>query len=74
MKRVAVEGVLGLVSAALGVLTLLTRDWIEVVFRVDPDKSSGLLEWVVVVSLATLSLFWSTRAVRAWRTARTATE
>jgi hypothetical protein len=35
------------------VITAIWRDWIEIVFGVDPDKGSGSLEWLIVaVSLA----------------------
>ena len=32
-------------------LTLIVRDWIEVVFRVDPDTQSGTAEWLIVLLL-----------------------
>jgi hypothetical protein len=38
-------------AAALGFVTLIWRDWIEVVFRVDPDRGSGATEWLVVAIL-----------------------
>lgn len=34
-------------------LTVLVRDWIELVFRVDPDHRSGSAEWLIIgVALA----------------------
>jgi hypothetical protein len=33
------------------VLTLFWRDWIEVVFGVDPDGRSGALEFVIAAAL-----------------------
>jgi hypothetical protein len=33
------------------VLTFAWRDWIEAIFRVDPDRHSGALEWAIVAVL-----------------------
>ena len=30
--------------------TALWKDWIELVFRVDPDSYSGALEWLIVAA------------------------
>ena len=52
-RRFLVETALAVVSAALLLLTLLWKDWIELVFRVDPDGGSGALEWAITaVALA----------------------
>jgi hypothetical protein len=40
------------VTIIVFVITLTHRDWIEVVFGIDPDAGSGALEWAVWVSLA----------------------
>lgn len=70
--RVRVEVVLAAGAAALGLVTVVWKDWIEVVFRVDPDHGDGSLEWwivtgllVVAVALFALSRWEIQRAARA---------
>jgi hypothetical protein len=50
-SRFWVECALAGVSGSLLVLTLLTREWIEVILRVDPDRGSGSLEWAISAAL-----------------------
>ena len=66
------ETSMALVTGILFVITLVQRDWIEIVFGVDPDSQSGALEWLVVGALlvATIALFLL--AGYEWRKARTA--
>lgn len=54
--RFYVETGLGAASFVLVVVTLVWRDWIEIVFRVDPDNHNGLFEWLVVAVLALLTI------------------
>src|SRR5690348_14799444 len=42
------EAILGIIAGVLFVVTLINQEWIETVFRVDPDQGSGALEWFVV--------------------------
>ena len=49
--RFWVEVALAVVAGGFGVLTLVTREWIELLFGVDPDKGSGALEWAIVIAL-----------------------
>jgi hypothetical protein len=51
----AETGLAGL-SAALFLLTLVRRDWIETVLGVDLDHRSGGLEWIVAAALLLVSL------------------
>ena len=62
--RLWVELGLGLVSGLLLLVTFATREWIELVFGVDPDNGSGALEWVIVTCLAMLTLVFSALARR----------
>jgi hypothetical protein len=57
--RYRIEVTLAIVSTFLFVLTLITREWIEIVFGVEPDAGSGALEWAITLAflLAAVSLF-----------------
>ena len=65
-KRFWVESGSAIATAALAVLTLFWHDWIEVTGW-DPDRHSGLLEWLVVAALAALSVSSTVLAHREWR-------
>ena len=71
-RRFWFETGLAIVTGILFVITLAQRDWIEVVFGVDPDSRSGALEWLIVgvLLVATIALF--TLASFEWRRTRSA--
>jgi hypothetical protein len=54
-RRLRVEVAIGILAAALAVLTLVSREWIEVLSGWDPDGGDGSLEWLVVICLATVA-------------------
>jgi hypothetical protein len=58
MKRARIRGELFLAgaAAALGLVTIFWRDWIEIVFGVDPDHGNGSLEWLFVAALLAMSV------------------
>jgi len=66
------ETVLGTLTFLTFALTLVSRDWIEVVFRVDPDQHSGSLEWLIVGVLAVISATLFVLARMEWRRAAAA--
>ena len=67
--RFWVEAALASLTAVLFVLTLISREWIEWLFGVDPDGGDGSLEWAIVgvLLLATVVLAWFARVE--WRRA-----
>ena len=46
-RRLRIEVVLAVISAALCVLTLVFPEWIEALTGLEPDAGSGELEWVI---------------------------
>jgi hypothetical protein len=72
MLRFWLETIMAAGTGALFLLTLVTRDWIEAVFGIDPDQHNGSLEWFIVAALlaATLALVALARAE--WRKVRAA--
>jgi hypothetical protein len=53
----------------LTILTLLVPDWLEVVFKVEPDGGNGSLEWLIVAGMALVTLAFAVDAQRTWATA-----
>jgi hypothetical protein len=58
--RFFIEVGLGIASTVLTLLTFVQRDWIEVIFGIDPDQGNGVVEWLIVGGFlfATLALFF----------------
>ncbi|HEY1349140.1 MAG TPA: hypothetical protein VGF67_05905 [Ktedonobacteraceae bacterium] len=57
------------ITGVLCMVTLVWRDWAEVIFRVDPDQGSGSFEWMIVGVLLLLTLSMCALAGREWRRA-----
>jgi hypothetical protein len=57
-------------SMAAFVLTLLNRDWIEVLFRVDPDHGNGSAEWLILGFFLAVALITLVLASIEWRRLR----
>ena len=65
-----VEAALALAAIATAIATMLWPEWIEMVFKVDPDEGSGALELAIVVVLVGISVANSLLAGRQWRQGR----
>jgi hypothetical protein len=68
-----IKTVVASVAAALAVVTVLWRDWIEQVFGIDPDHHSGSIEWELVICLSLAALLFAASARREWYRASLAT-
>jgi hypothetical protein len=66
-RLLVVEIGLAAATGALAIATLISREWIEIVFGVDPDQGSGALEWLIVVVLAAATLIFGLLARNEWR-------
>ncbi|NEA30677.1 DUF202 domain-containing protein [Streptomyces sp. SID13031] len=60
-------------AAALAILTLITREWIELLTGWDPDHGSGSLEWSLAVGLVVIALILAALARLEYRRSHPAT-
>jgi hypothetical protein len=65
--RFWVEAALAVVGGALGLLTVVWRDWIEAILGVEPDGGDGSLEWGIATLLLAASLTFGLLARAEWR-------
>lgn len=63
------EVCLASVTGILFVVTLIWRDWAEIIFHVDPDQGNGSFEWLIVGGLLVVTLVLFTLAGYQWRKA-----
>ena len=54
-------------SGVFFLLTLLWKDWIEIIFGVDPDHHSGSLEWLIVAVALVATIAFAVLARLDWR-------
>jgi hypothetical protein len=67
------ESIFGSFTGIVAVITLLWHDWIETVFKVDPDSGNGSAEWLIVLVLLLTTVTLASGARREWRRAGLAT-
>ncbi|HEY7009223.1 MAG TPA: hypothetical protein VH395_09795 [Jatrophihabitantaceae bacterium] len=65
--RFLLEAGFGIAAAALGILTLFWRDWIEAIFGFDPDNHNGSFEWLIVGVLLLVAIVLGICARADWR-------
>jgi hypothetical protein len=68
--RFWLEVVLGSVFLLALIVTLISREWIELLLGVSPDGGSGALEWGIVAVLGAATLIVGAFAHREWRRPR----
>ena len=66
-KRFSLEVAASVVTTSILVLTVVWPNWIELAFRVDPDRNGGWVEWAVVVVCAVATVASIMGARMEWR-------
>ena len=61
-----IELMFACLSALLCVLTIVSPEWIEELFGVDPDRGSGSFEWGLVLFSTFLTVLFALLAGRRW--------
>ena len=70
--RFWIEAAVALLGVGLFLLTLAYPQWIEAVFRIEPDQGSGTLEMAIAVGLIVVAVASALLARAEWSRAPTA--
>ncbi len=68
-RRYWTEATLAAIFFVVLIITVISHDWIEVVFGIDPDRGNGTAEWAIVAGLAAITLLTAGVASHEWRRA-----
>lgn len=68
-RRFWLEAVLAALAGALGLLTFVWRNWIEVMSGIEPDHGDGSVEWLVITALLAIAAALGVAARLEWRRA-----
>lgn len=71
-RRFWLETGIAIITGILFVITLIRNDWIEIVFRIDPDNNNGTFEWLIVGALLLVTITLFILASYEWRRTRAA--
>jgi hypothetical protein len=66
-RRFWIEAIVAAVGVVLFVLTLITREWIELLTGLDPDGGNGSLEFVIAFGLLAVAAVSALLARRTFR-------
>lgn len=66
-RRFWIEATLAAATTILFLVTLISKEWIEAVFGVDPDGGDGSLEWAIVAALLVACVALNGLARAEWR-------
>jgi hypothetical protein len=69
-RRFWVEAALSAAATILAIITVISREWIEILTGWDPDHGDGSLEWAIVAVLGLAALASGVAARLEWRRAR----
>lgn len=65
--RFWIESGMAALTALLLIMTLISREWIEILFGVSPDGNSGSLEWFIVAASLVSTVLLGMMARSEWR-------
>jgi hypothetical protein len=68
-RRFWLEIAFVVVALVLWIATLAWPDWIELVFKIDPDQSGGSIERIISILMPAIGAFWLILSGLEWRRA-----
>lgn len=62
-KRFWIESIFALFSIISLLFTITQKDWVEIIFDIDPDQFNGSFEWLITITLIICTLILAASAL-----------